>query len=245
MSISLRSFLGMAGVALLCGSASAQSIKLNGFAGYTFQDKFQLEGTYYGYSYYEAVIEEGAHYGGSFEFEIRRNKSIELLYQNMPTQGYFRGSSALEDEKYDVSLNYIMLGGMNYMPFSQTVKGYGGLNLGVAFATGDAEATKFAWGGKLGLSFDLSPTVSLKMGAQLLSAVQGAGGGFYFGTGGASAGVSTYSSIYQFGFTGGLCFNLSGGSSGPSSPKPASSGSAPAPPPPSAPPPPPPPPPQY
>jgi hypothetical protein len=40
--------------------------------------------------------------------------------------------------------------------------------------------------------------------------VQGAGGGLYFGTGGAGAGVSTYSSMLQFGLGGGLTFALGG-----------------------------------
>ena len=44
-----------------------------------------------------------------------------------------------------------------------------------------------------------------------MSAVQGAGGGLYFGTGGGGVGVSTYSSMYQFGLGGGLTFALGGG----------------------------------
>ena len=48
--------------------------------------------------------------------------------------------------------------------------------------------------------FRIAPSdiVSLRVHAQLLSPVQGAGGGFYFGTGGEGVGVSTYSTIYQF-----------------------------------------------
>lgn len=203
--------------------AGAQTVRLNLFSGYTFQDKFPLGGTYnYGgftYAYSEGVIADGAHFGGSIEFEVRRNKSIELLYQNQPTEGYVRGNFT-ELGPYNVTANYVMLGGLNYVPFSDMVKGYGGLNLGCAFMTGDAEATKFAWGGKLGLLIEASPTVGLKLGAQLLSPVQGFGGGFYFGTGGASAGVSTYSSVYQFAFTGGLTFTFARSGTAPA-PRPA------------------------
>ncbi len=216
--------------------AGAQTVRLNLFSGYTFQDKFPLGGSYYyggyTYTYSEGVVDEGAHFGGSIEFEVRRNKSIELLYQNQPTQGYLRGGNYNDFGPYDVSINYIMLGGLNYAPFSDKVKGYGGLNLGCAFMTGDAEATKFAWGGKLGLMIEMSPTVGLKLGAQLLSPVQGAGGGFYFGTGGASAGVSTYSSVYQFAFTGGLVFSFPRGGAATGGPRPAPAGGMPPPPPP-------------
>jgi len=38
--------------------------------------------------------------------------------------------------------------------------------------------------------------------------VQSVGDGFYFGTGGAGAGVSTYSSMLQFALRGGLTFKL-------------------------------------
>jgi len=41
-----------------------------------------------------------------------------------------------------------------------------------------------------------------------MSIAQGAGGGLYFGTGGVGAGVSTYSSMYQFQLGGGLTFKL-------------------------------------
>ena len=72
----------------------------------------------------------------------------------------------------------------------------------------DANTTKFAWGFRLGGNIWASPKIALKIQAQIMSATQAAGGGFYFGTGGAGAGVSTYSSIYQFGLGGGLCFAL-------------------------------------
>jgi len=55
-----------------------------------------------------------------------------------------------------------------------------------------------------------SEKIGLKLTASLLSAVQGAGGGLYFGTGGAGAGVSTYSSMYQFALGGNLVIQLGG-----------------------------------
>jgi len=42
----------------------------------------------------------------------------------------------------------------------------------------------------------------------LLSAVQSLGGSFYFGTGGSGAGVSAYSTMYQWGLGGGLTLKL-------------------------------------
>jgi hypothetical protein len=59
-------------------------------------------------------------------------------------------------------------------------------------------ATKFAWGFRGGVLLNASEKIGIKLSASLLSAVQGAGAGVYLGTGGAGAGVSTYSSMYQF-----------------------------------------------
>ena len=223
-----RILLGTLAVACLSAPLSAQNVRLNFFSGYTYQDKFQVGGTYYGYTYNEARIADGQHIGGSIEFDVRKNKAVELLYQQQKTEGYFGGGLG-ELGPYDVTLHYIMLGGLGRLPFSDAVSGYGGINVGCGWSTGDNNSTKFAWGGKLGLQFNLSDVVGIKAGAQLMSPVQGFGGGFYFGTGGASAGVSTYSSIYQFGWTGGLCLTLP--RQGRTSPPPPSRSAAPAPPP--------------
>jgi hypothetical protein len=68
--------------------------------------------------------------------------------------------------------------------------------------------TKFGWGVRLGLNIWASDRVALKIQTQLTSAVQGVGGGLYFGTGGGGAGVTSYSTIYQFGLGGGLSFKM-------------------------------------
>ncbi|MEX1132531.1 MAG: hypothetical protein WEC15_04835, partial [Flavobacteriales bacterium] len=213
-------------------SASFAQVKLNGFSGYTFQDKFNLSGNSGGLSYSEGVIGDGALYGGGFEVEIRKNKSIELFYQTQKTEG-FLNNGVFQSATYDVSAHYVMIGGLGYQPFSTAVSGYGGINAGAGFLTGDAAATKFAFGGKLGLLLNLSSTVGIKLGGQIMSPVQSIGGGFYFGTGGAGAGVSSYSSIYQFSFTGGLCIALEGRSTASAAPRPVGSGVPPPPPPPS------------
>ncbi|MEZ4738293.1 MAG: hypothetical protein R2818_02810 [Flavobacteriales bacterium] len=86
MSSPIRSLLLMSAAACLLSTASAQ-VKLNGFGGYTFQDRFNLSGAYNGFSYSEGVLGEGAHFGGSIEFELRPHKSIELLYRPNPEKG--------------------------------------------------------------------------------------------------------------------------------------------------------------
>ena len=68
--------------------------------------------------------------------------------------------------------------------------------------------SKFAWGMRLGANIWATPRIGLKLQADLESIVDGVGGGLYFGTGGVGAGVTTYSTFYQFGLGGGLTFRL-------------------------------------
>ncbi len=205
----IRTTLALALIALCTTAVSAQrTIRLNAFGGWTFQDKFDISGAYNGYTYSNnAGIRDGAHYGGGLEFEIRPYQCLEIFYQNQTAEGFL--STGFDTYTTTVSVNYAMIGGLGYAPFSDKVHGYGGFNIGAAWFNSDyGNATKFAWGGKLGLKINASEKVGIKLGAQLLSPVQGAGGGVYFGTGGVGAGVSTYSTMYQFGVTGGLCFTL-------------------------------------
>lgn len=50
----------------------------------------------------------------------------------------------------------------------------------------------------------------VKLQAVLTSIALGAGGGIYFGTGGVSPGLATYSSIFQFSLGGGVVFKPGG-----------------------------------
>ncbi len=147
---------------------------------------------------------------------------IELVYLNQqttaPTTYAIPGVAGIKTANFDVGLNWLMLSGNRYMrkPGGKA-EGFGGIMAGACFInvknpnTGvENSATKFAWGLKAGANIWASEKVAIKLQGQLTSAVQGAGGGLYFGTGGAGAGVSTYSSMLQFGLGGGLVFALGG-----------------------------------
>lgn len=191
---------------VLAGSLNAQTTRLNGYGGYTFADKMSFSG-YPGYD--QARINESSHFGGGLEFEIRPRKSVEIYYQTQSTTGSLLGT--LTEYKTDVKVEYLMAGGMGYAG-NEKVQGFGGLMLGAAFLSSETvNATKFGIGGRLGVLILANDRIGIRLGAQVLSVVQGAGGGFYFGTGGAGAGVSTYSSIYQFGLFGGIALSLGSG----------------------------------
>jgi len=201
-------------------NASAQTTRLNGYAMYVFDDKFD---SYYDNSnYYQGKFKGGLQWGAGLEYLPHPSSGVELIYLNQKTTALttyaYTGLSGVKTTNFDVGFNWLMLAGNRYMrkPGSK-VEGFGGFMLGAAFINVDNpdngnsnSATKFAWGFRLGANIWASERVAIKLKADVLSAVQGAGGGLYFGTGGGGVGVSTYSSMYQFGLGGGIAFALGG-----------------------------------
>jgi hypothetical protein len=198
----------------ITGIAAAQNIRFNGYAEYIFDDN--IDSYYSNTDYYDGKIKGGLQWGGGLEFMVDATKGIELKYlrrdATAPVEYYNNG---ILNKDFELAMNYILLGGTNYFKTGGKVEPYAGFAAGVGIFTiknaeagNDDTATKFSWTVKLGTNIWLSEKVGLKLQADLLSAVQSMGGGLYFGTGGAGAGVSAYSTMYQWGLGGGLVFKL-------------------------------------
>jgi hypothetical protein len=196
---------------------SGPSIRLNLYGAYGFEDSFD---SYYDYgNYYQGTLQGGFIYGGGLEYELGRGTFIELSYQRLDTNApthYYAGGVFEKTADFDVAVNYIMLGGnRSFRKPGSMVEGFGGLSAGMGIinienpTNGNSDSvTKFAWGMKAGAIIWATDKVGIKLQGQLLSVTQSMGGGVYFGTGGSGAGVSSYSSFYQFTIGGGLVFDL-------------------------------------
>jgi len=198
----------------------AQKARLNAYGMYVFDDKFD---SYYDpYNYYNGTLKGSFQYGLGAEFMVSPRNCIELMWQHQsttaPTEYLYNGTitTQVKHSTFDVNIDYALIGGDGHFqqPGSK-VEGYGGLFLGMAFLgaknpdNGNHNtASKFAWGARLGCNIWANEKFGIKLQAGLLSISQGAGGGLYFGTGGVGAGVSSYSSVYQFQLGGGLTFKL-------------------------------------
>ncbi|GAB2481455.1 outer membrane beta-barrel protein [Algoriphagus taiwanensis] len=204
----------------LAWNASAQEIRLNTYAGYVFDDR--VDSYFSSSSYYEGTIKGGFQWGAGLEYKLPNGKGIELQYLRQDTQApmiYQDGGilgGQLQRTTFDLANNWIMVNGNNYFQVNDKVEPYFGAGIGMVISNVDnpdngrsQNFTKFAWALRGGSNFWLAEKVGIKLQASLMSAVQGAGGGFYFGTGGVGTGVSTYSTIFQFGFQGGLVFRFS------------------------------------
>jgi hypothetical protein len=180
------------------------TVSLLTFGGYTLSDKFDTE-------YGSGRIDDGFQWGAGLELGVRPTTALELIYQTMKTTADYQAIT--KHPTGDVGINYLMLGGTKYAPFSDVVSGFGSFDAGVGWFNPSASlesstVTKFSIGGRLGLAIKTSEKVSIRLHAQVLSPVQWAGGGFYFGTGGAGTGISTGSTIWQFNFGGSLNFRI-------------------------------------
>lgn len=206
--------LGIILFAGIAGITSAQNIRLNAFSEYVFEDNID---TYFNpTSYYNGTIEGGFQWGAGAEYLVEDTKGIEIKYLRRGAAGsieYYDIVSKTMD--FNIGMNYILLGGNNYFKTGGKIEPYAGANIGVAIitfkdvaTTNESTKTKFAWSLKIGSNIWLTEKVGIKLQADLLSAVQSVGGSLYFGTSGAGAGVSTYSSMYQWGLGGGLTFKL-------------------------------------
>jgi opacity protein-like surface antigen len=183
----------------------SQHLSLNAFGGYTFRDKLNFGNAY-------AYINEGGIWGVSLEGVNQQGSGIELLYQYQSTKipiYTYVGNNQQNVGKDGSVISYLLLNFEQYYMNNPKIQPYGGIGLGAAFYKGDFDgatsATKFAWDLKAGVKFKASNAVGIKIGAQLLGSAQATGNAFYYGYV-----YTTYATILQFSFTGGLVFDFGG-----------------------------------
>ncbi len=195
----------------------AQQIRLNTYAIGGFSDR--VSSYYDSRNNFNGQVNGGFIWGGGFEFMAHKYYGVELMYNRMDTKApmtYYNGSLTVQNKTFDMGLNQIMLGFNRYFPSGNPkIEPYAGACLGLSIfdlknpdSGGSSSYTKFGYGFRTGVNIWASKKVALKLQGQVFSAAQSVGGGFYFGTGGSGAGVSTYSTFFQFGLGGGLTFNL-------------------------------------
>lgn len=198
-------------------TANAQNIRLNAYSSYVFDDR--VDSYYDNTNYYEGKIKGGLLFGAGVEFMIHPSQGFELIYLRQSTTAPMKYySNGIKNTVFDLGVNYIMIASNRYFRQSGSkVEGYGGAMIGADILSlkdptnsNSTTKTKLAWGIRGGMNYWVSDNIGIKLQAQLLSAVQSVGGGFYFGTGGSGAGLSSYSSMYQFGLGGGLTFKMGG-----------------------------------
>jgi hypothetical protein len=185
------------------------TVSLNGYAGYTFDDKIPLELAY-------AKVMGTVQYGGGLEFFMQDNKSLEVKYMWMNTTipVHTNGGLLIPPSANGMTdkgiVNYILIGGNNYFERSvgQKIVPFAGADLGVGWinAYGQADA-KFAWDAKLGIKIKTSSVVSFKLHAYVQNMISTFGYDYwhtYYGT----YAVPDYTALWQLGLGGAICFDF-------------------------------------
>ena len=205
-------------VSALIIPASAQEIRMNLYGGYVFKDK--VDSYYSSSSYFEGTIQDGFRWGAGLEVHIPRRGAVELQYLRQDTEaptvytdGFFGGD--IQRTTFDIGINWIMLNGTRYFPVSDVFEPFAGAGFGMGiFSVKNPDngrsdtATKFSWQIRGGSNIWFSERAAFRIQMSLVSATQAIGGGLYFGTGGVGTGLSSYSTMYQFAFDGGIVIKL-------------------------------------
>jgi hypothetical protein len=198
-------FLAVLGLVTVRSFAQT-SIELIPQAGYTFPSRTDFYDTY-------GRIAGSLNLGGAIKFNVSRSFGIEFLYNHMGTSSglYQYGYDGQQLAGGNLNIDYIMAGFVQSFGIpNSTVRPFIGVLLGAAVFTPQdyTSDTRFAAGVQLGTNIYISPRVGIQLKAQLLAPVDAAGSSFYFSNYGGGGGISTYSSVYQFGLNGGLIIGL-------------------------------------
>ncbi|NHE55772.1 outer membrane beta-barrel protein [Cyclobacterium plantarum] len=197
----------------------AQEIRVNLYGGYVFKDR--VDSYFSRSSYYDGQIQDGGRLGGGIEYLIPDRGGLEIQYlrqnTNAPTvylDDILSGGQVRQTD-FDLRLNWLMLNGTRYFPISEHLEPFAGIGLGMGIFSltnpdtkNERSTTKLAYSARGGINLWLIENLAFRAQASLFSAVQSMGGGFYFGTGGSGVGLNSYSSMFQFGFDGGLVFRI-------------------------------------
>jgi hypothetical protein len=181
----------------------AQRVELTPFGGYVFAGRMDASNGY-------IRFKDNAQYGGMLSIAVSRVMDIDLIYNRSDTKAEVN----VYDYPYEevpLSINYMQLGFTKNFRVNPTVSPFVGFNLGACLMAPKEkymDAWFFSMGMDAGAKIYFSKRVGLRLQAQAYIPIEASGFTFFVGTGGAGGGVSVYSSLVQFGFTGGLIFRL-------------------------------------
>ncbi len=189
----------------------SQGVEVTPFGGYVFPGTMHADGG-------DVYFRGNGQYGGMISIGVSRVMDVDLIYNRSDTKADINIYSWNNSYNYDVvpvSINYMMVGFTKNFRINPIVSPFIGMSLGAClfYPKDNSDRTyQEAWFFSMGLSggakIYFSKRVGLRIQAQALAPIQGSGFSMFVGSGGPSGGVSVYSTLVQFGFTGGLIFRL-------------------------------------
>ncbi|MCK9219453.1 MAG: hypothetical protein PHF97_03305 [Bacteroidales bacterium] len=185
-------------------SFAQRTVEITPFGGYVFPGTMQAEGG-------DIRFIGNGQYGGIVSIAVSPSVDVDLIYNRSDTKAQIN----LPGYRYNeipLSINYIHVGFTKNFRINTIVSPFVGYNLGGCMFYPKVDNTYETWFFSMGLDAGakiyFAKHFGLRLQAQAMMPIQGTGFTMFVGTGGASGGVSVYSTLVQFGFTGGLIFRL-------------------------------------
>jgi hypothetical protein len=185
----------------------AQRVELTPYGGYVFAGNMQG-------STGDVHFKDNAQYGAMLSVKVSRAFDLDLLYNRSVTTAELTYLDLINNSYYQdvpLSINYMHVGFTKNFRVVPVVSPFIGLNVGACvFAPKDdyQDAWFFSVGMNAGAKIYFHKRIGLKIQAQGMMPIQASGFSMFVGPGGASGGIGLYSTLFQFGFTGGLIFRL-------------------------------------
>ena len=189
---------------------NAQTVEITPSYGYQFGSKLNYKRSNY------LKISDSGQFGLTLGYETFDDTMIELSYTHQSTSVRIRDvfESPNEQRLADLAGDWIMIGGTRYFP-NGNIRPFAGGALGLVIISPSNEnrdltnrsyssETNFAFSFKAGVNIMFSDHIGINIQGNLMCPVNW--GGFYVGTGGAGASVSSTTVIG--GFSGGLVFRI-------------------------------------
>jgi hypothetical protein len=191
--------------ALVTG-VKAQGIEITPMTGYTFAAGFPISGG-------RAQLGDGQNWGGFLGIGLNDFTEVELSYSYMSTSATASSRNLQLDVNTTAQIHYAMIGGNRLFPVSEKATFFAGGKLGtgtIAFPNRDyRNQTRFSVGFQGGVRVYPSERIGLRVQANLMFPILSSGASLWWSPGGGTAvGITGWSPLVQFGFTGGLIFRL-------------------------------------
>ena len=189
-----------------------KGIEITPYAGYMWGGKQRY---YNG----EFKIDGAFTYGVMLSYSPRPGTWVEFAYSGAQTQGRtILGGEVGVEEDFDIGVNYFLIQGRQiWRTGAEDIRPFGIMGLGAAYYNGQSDNSEgdvwsFAMSFGLGLIYDVSDRIGIRIQSRLLMPLTfggiGFGCGIGTGGGGCGGGVSTYATMLQGDVGGGLVFRF-------------------------------------
>ncbi len=164
----------------------------------------------------ELVLSDEFTYGVRLSKALQPGTTLELSWNSMKSDAVLRGFYGSESARFDMAVNYILIGAtQDWQSGSDDVIPYGLLGLGTAIfsASGNeslASGDEWFFAAELGMGVKvfLSDRIGLRFQGRFLLPMIFGGGSLWCGSNGCGTGVYTTSAILQGDLSGGLIFRF-------------------------------------